>query len=101
MGTTIIPLNQGVAAFTDLSIDRLGIGYAIVAELLHRPSVSGGAGIATGRDSVSPIWVDISYPSGLLVLPDSIPDKILPTEDVPYLADRLQISHIMRWLLQT
>ena len=96
LGTTIVPLDHGIAAFSDLAIDRVGSGYTIVAELLNRPSVSGGPGTITEGDAGKPIRVDISYPSGLVILQDSIPDQVIPTADVPYLTERLQKNHIVR-----
>ena len=96
LGSKVVALEDGVAVFTDLAIDRVGSRYIIKAELESRSILTRGK---MGIFAVEPsklIQVDISYPSGLKVLESSFPNKILPTADVPYLQERLQPNHIVR-----
>ena len=56
-GTTIVPLEHGVASFTDLALSSLGRGYTLRARLLGRPSLSSGHMVAP----TTPIFVDAGH----------------------------------------
>jgi hypothetical protein len=62
-GTTTVQAVNGVATFTDLSIDQAGLGYTLVADG-PEPDRAGGVGPASDLPSVESDPFDITSPMG-------------------------------------